>query len=120
MHHSGRLSESASNTSAPNECLKKIQYHGEYHEYCGGYLEYHGDVQYHGDIMMHVGDYHEYCGGVQYHGGYHEYHGGYHDACGGYHEYHGVMIPLKWRNSSSILSTSHFMIAILVSAFEIQ
>ena len=46
-----------------------------------------------GDIMMHVG---------------------------GYHEYRGVMIPLKWRNSSHILSASHFMMAILVSAFEIQ
>ena len=46
--------------------------------------------------------------------------GGYHDACGGYHDYHGVMIPLKWRNSSRILSTSHFMIAILVSAFTVQ
>ena len=44
-----------------------------------------------GDIMMHVG---------------------------GYHEYHGVMIPLKWKNSSRILSTSHFMIAILVSTFQ--
>ena len=39
---------------------------------------------------------------------------------GGYHEYRGVMISLKWRNSSRILSTSHFMIAILVSTFEIQ
>ena len=38
----------------------------------------------------------------------------------GYHEYHGAMIPLKWRNSSRILSTSHFMITILVLAFEIQ
>ena len=46
--------------------------------------------------------------------------GGYHEYRGGYHEYRGVMIPLKWRNSSRILSTSHFMIAILVSAFEIQ
>ena len=46
--------------------------------------------------------------------------GGYHDACGGYHEYRGVMIPLKWRNSSCILSTSHFTITILVSTFEIQ
>ena len=27
---------------------------GEYHEYCGGYLEYHG--------------------GIQYRGGYHQYH----------------------------------------------
>ena len=58
--------------------------------------------------------------GVQYCGGYHEYRGGYHDACGGDHEYCGVMIPLKWRNSSRILSTSHFMIAILVSAFTVQ
>ena len=46
-----------------------------------------------GDIMMHVGGYHEYC---------------------------GVMISLKWKNSTCILSTSHFMIAILVSTFEIQ
>ena len=38
----------------------------------------------------------------------------------GYHEYRGVMIPLKRKNLSSILSTSHFMIAILVSTFEIQ
>ena len=44
-----------------------------------------------GDIMMHVG---------------------------GYHEYRGGMIPLKLRNSSPILSTSHFLIAILVSAFD--
>ena len=44
---------------------------GEYHEYRGGYLEYHGGcsvpwgvimsivegyLEYHGDIMMHVGD----------------------------------------------------------------
>ena len=53
-----------------------------------------------GDIMMHVGD-------IMMH-------------VEGYHEHHGVMIPLKWRNSSRILSTSHFMIAILVSVFEIQ
>ena len=46
--------------------------------------------------------------------------GGYHDACGGHHECRGVTIPLKWKNSSRILSTSHFMIAILVSTFEIQ
>ena len=39
---------------------------------------------------------------------------------GEYHEYHGVLIPLKWRNSSCILSTSHFMIAILASTFEMQ
>ena len=39
---------------------------------------------------------------------------------GGYHEYRGVMIPLKWRNSSRILSISHFMIAILVSAITVQ
>ena len=52
--------------------------------------------------------------------GYHEYRGGISSCMGGYHEYCGVMIPLKWRNSSRILSTSHFMIAILVSTFEIQ
>ena len=66
-----------------------VQYHGGYHEYCGGYLEYRGDVQYHGGYL-------EYRGGVQYWGnimstvgvfstvgdimmhmeGYHEYHGG--------------------------------------------
>ena len=39
---------------------------------------------------------------------------------GGYHEYRGVMILLKWKNSSRILSTGHFMIAILASTFEIQ
>ena len=37
---------------------------------------------------------------------------------GGYHEYLVVMIPLKWENSSRIISTSHFMIAVLVSTFE--
>ena len=74
-----------------------------------------------GDIMMHVGDIMSTVGerGCSVPWGYHEYHGRYHDACGGYLEYSGVMIPLKWRNSSRILSTSHFMIAILVSAFEI-
>ena len=86
-----------------------------------------GDVQYRvgyhdayvGDILSTVED-------VQYCGGYHDACGGYHDyrvGCSGpwgYHEYHGVMIPLKWRNSSCILSTSHFMTAILVSAFTVQ
>ena len=43
----------------------------------------------------------------------------YHDACGGYNEYREVMIPLKWRNSCRTLSTSLFMIPILVLAFEI-
>ena len=37
---------------------------GEYHDKCGGYLEYRGGVQYCGDIMMHVGKYHEYRGGI--------------------------------------------------------
>ena len=41
-----------------------VKYRGGYHEYCGGYLEYHGDVQYRGGYL-------EYCGGVQYRGGYH-------------------------------------------------
>ena len=31
---------------------------GRYHDKCGGYLEYRGD------IMMHVGKYHEYRGGI--------------------------------------------------------
>ena len=89
--------------------------------------EYRGGVQYRGDIMRTVGGYLEYRGGVQYRGRYHEYREGYHEYrggimmhVGGYHEYRGVMIPLKWRNSSGILSTSNFMIAILFSAFEIQ
>ena len=57
-----------------------VQYHGGYHEYCGGiswvpwgYRGYHDKC----------GGYLEYCGGVQYRGGYHEY-------CGGYLEYHGM------------------------------
>ena len=84
------------------------EYRGGYHDTCGGCHDACGD------IMSTV------CG-VQYRGGYHEYRRGYHDAYRrGYHEYRGVMIPLKWRNSSRILSTSHFMIAILVSTFEIQ
>ena len=70
-------------------CIKCVQYRGGYHDACGGYLEYHGDVQYHLDIMINVGDilntmrgfqdrggYLEYRGGVQYHGGYHDAHGG--------------------------------------------
>ena len=40
------------------------QYHGGYHDACGGYPEYHGG-------------YHDKFGG------YLEYHGGYHDVCGG-------------------------------------
>ena len=39
---------------------------------------------------------------------------------GGHHEYRGDMVPLKWENSSRILSASHFMIAVLVSTFKIQ
>ena len=34
-----------------------VQYHGEYHEYRGGYLEYRGGVQYHGG-------YHDKCEGI--------------------------------------------------------
>ena len=70
--------------------------------------------------MMQVGDIMSTVEAVQYRGGYHDTCGEYHDACGGYHEYCGVMIPLKWRNSSHILSTSLFMIAIIVSTCEIQ
>ena len=34
-----------------------VQYHGGYHEHCGGYPEYRGG------IMMHMGGHHEYHGG---------------------------------------------------------
>ena len=129
--------------------VRDVQYRGGIMMHVGGYHEYRGGISWvpWGDIMstvggfmIHVGGYHDACGGYHeyrggcsvpggYHdacGGYHEYRGGcsvpggYHDACGGYHEYRGVMINLNWRKSSRILSTSHFMIAILVSAFEIQ
>ena len=73
-----------------------------------------------GDIMMHVGDIMSTVGVFSTVGVIMSTMGGYHDACGRYHEYRVVMIPLKWRNSSRILSTSHFMIAIIVSTFERQ
>ena len=65
-------------------CIMCVQYHGgggggggAYHDACGGYLEYHGDVQYCGDIMIHVGADLEYHGGyLGYPGGYLEYHKG--------------------------------------------
>ena len=47
-----------------------VQYHGGYHDKCGGYLEYHGGVQYRGDIMSTVGDITGTMGD-----GYLEYHG---------------------------------------------
>ena len=57
-----------------------VQYRGGYHEYCEGYLEYHGMFSTVGDIMMHVEDIMSTVGGVQYCGGYYplkfEYHGG--------------------------------------------
>ena len=44
---------------------------GEYHDACGGYLEYRwGCSVLFGDIMIHVGGYHEYCGGCSVHVGY--------------------------------------------------
>ena len=57
--------------------VRGVQYHGGYHDKCGGYLKYHGDIMSTvgvilstvgmfstvGDIMMLRGGYHEYCGG---------------------------------------------------------
>ena len=62
-----------------------VQYRGGYHEACGGYLEYCGDVQYCGGYHDKCGCL-EYCGDVQY--------------CGGYHEYDGVIL-----STAQILST---------------
>ena len=71
------------------------QYHGRYHEYCGGCLECFGGVQYRGGYHETCGDIISTVGGVQYRGWilYHlllfEYRGRYHDTYGGFHEYHG-------------------------------
>ena len=46
-----------------------VQYRGECHDKCGGYLEYCEDVQYHGANHEYHGGYLESCGDTQYYGG---------------------------------------------------
>ena len=66
-----------------------------------------GDVQYHGGYHDACGGYHEYRGGCSVLWGYHplkfEYRGGYHDACGGYHEYRGGVQYRGYSNNKRLL-----------------